>query len=137
MSETCSYDIPRAGMLATVRNRSGVVTAVEPFDGDTGRLHLVHVEYKDSRSPTEERVLWELEPRVRLLEPTALPDTTSADAMPPEDGWRHLAIVLEPLNPDYEPIELIAEDESPVEVIAELIEVIGTEPSIDELGDPR
>ena len=33
-----------------------------------------------------------------------------------EDGWRHLAIVLEPLNPDYEPIELIAEDESPVRV---------------------
>lgn len=48
-----------------------------------------------------------------------------------EDGWRHLAIVLEPLNPDYEPIELIAEDESPVEVIAELIEVIGTEPPVE------
>ena len=58
-----------------------------------------------------------------------------------EDGWRHVAIVLEPLNPDYEPIELclaawIAEDESPVNVIAELIEVIGTEAPIDELGDP-
>ena len=44
-----------------------------------------------------------------------------------EDDWRHLTIVLEPLNPDYEPIELTAEDESPVAVIAELIEVIGTE----------
>ena len=53
-----------------------------------------------------------------------------------EDGWRHLTIVLEPLNPDYEPIELTAEDESPVNVIAELIEVIGTEPPIDELGHP-
>ena len=53
-----------------------------------------------------------------------------------EDGWRHLAIVLEPLNPDYEPIELTAEDESPVNVIAELIEVIGTEAPIDELGVP-
>ena len=51
-----------------------------------------------------------------------------------EDGWRHLTIVLEPLNPDYEPIELTAEDESPVNVIAELIEVIGTEAPIDELG---
>ena len=39
--------VPRAGMLATVRNRRGVVTAVEPFDGETGRLHLVHLEYKD------------------------------------------------------------------------------------------
>ncbi len=53
-----------------------------------------------------------------------------------EDGWRHLTIVLEPLNPDYEPIELTAEDESPVEVVAELIEVLGTEPPTDELGHP-
>ena len=45
-----------------------------------------------------------------------------------DDGWRHLSIVLEPLNPDYEPIELTGEDESPVAVVAELIEVIGTEP---------
>ena len=37
--------VPRAGMLATVRNRRGVVAAVEPFDGETGRLHLVHLEY--------------------------------------------------------------------------------------------
>jgi hypothetical protein len=85
MSETTIYDVPRAGMLATVRNRSGVVAAVEPFDGDTGRLHLVHVEYKDGRSPAEERLLWELEPGRSLLEPTALPDATSAEAMPPED----------------------------------------------------
>ena len=53
-----------------------------------------------------------------------------------EDGWRHITIVLEPLNPEYEPIELTAEDESPVNVIAELIEVIGTEAPIDELGVP-
>ena len=44
-----------------------------------------------------------------------------------EDGWRHLSIVLEPLNPDYEPIELTGEDDSPVEPIAELIEVIGAD----------
>ena len=85
MSETATYDVPRAGMLATVRNRSGVVAAVEPFEGDTGVLNLVHVEYKDGRSPAEERMLWELEPGRRLLEPTTLPDPTSADAMPPED----------------------------------------------------
>jgi hypothetical protein len=39
--------IPRVGMFATVRNRRGVVSAVEPYDGDSGRLHLVHMEYKD------------------------------------------------------------------------------------------
>ena len=43
-----------------------------------------------------------------------------------EDSWRHEVIVLEPLNPDYEPIEITPEDESSVNVIAELIEVIGT-----------
>lgn len=80
-SESASATVPRARMLATVRNRSSVVAAVEPFDGDTGRLHLVHVEYKDSRSPAEERLLWELEPCRNLLEP----DSTGADAMPPED----------------------------------------------------
>ena len=66
--------VPREGMLATVRNRRGVIAAVEPFDGDRGRLHLVHIEYKDDQLPTDESLLWELEPRKALLEPTALPD---------------------------------------------------------------
>ena len=91
-------------MLATVRNRSGVVAAVEPFDGETGRLHLVHVEYKDSRSPVEERLLWELEPGCTLLEPTALPDTGTTDAMAPGDfdallraaRWTALSPYLDP-----------------------------------------
>ena len=65
--------VPRAGMLATVRNRRGVVAAVEPFEGQTGTIHLVHVEYKDAQSPPEERLLWELEPQRDLLEPNALP----------------------------------------------------------------
>ena len=77
--------IPRVGMFATVRNRRGVVAAVEPFDGDTGRLHLVHLEYKDDQFPNEEQLLWELEPRRRLLEPTALPNATTSDPMPAED----------------------------------------------------
>ena len=71
-------------MLATVRNRPGVVAAVEPFDGDDGRLHLVHLEYKDGRSPSEERLLWELEPRGALVEPNALPNPDSSP-MPPKD----------------------------------------------------
>ena len=71
-------------MLATVRNRRGVVAAVEPFDGENGRLHLVHLEYKDWRSPSEERLLWELEPHRALDEPNALPDPANPP-MPPAD----------------------------------------------------
>ena len=77
--------IPRPGMLATVRNRRGVIAAVNPFDGESGRLHMVHVEYKDDLSPDEERLLWELEPQRKLLEPNALPDVHSSEPMPPED----------------------------------------------------
>ena len=77
--------VPRVGMFATVRNRRGVVTTVEPFDGPSGRLHLVHLEYKDDQHPAEERLLWELEPRKVLLEPTALPDAAAGDPMPAED----------------------------------------------------
>ena len=115
MSDSGSATVPRAGMLATVRNRSGVVAAVEPFDGETGRLHLVHVEYKDSRSPVEERLLWELEPGCTLLEPTALPDAGKTDAMAPGDfdallraaRWTALSPYLDPDGtgpPRHEPL---------------------------------
>ena len=53
--------VPRIGMFATVRNRHGVTTGVEPFDGPTGRLHLVHVEYKDDQAPRNEKLIGELE----------------------------------------------------------------------------
>jgi SOS-response transcriptional repressor LexA len=43
----------------------------------------------------------------------------------PDDAWRHQRIVLEPLNPDYEPIVLDDDPERPVRVIAELIDVLG------------
>ena len=76
--------IPRVGLLATVRNRHGVVAAVQPFDGEGGRLHLVHLEYKDLGQPADEQLLWELETGARLVEPTALPDPAQA-AMPPAD----------------------------------------------------
>ena len=45
-----------------------------------------------------------------------------------EDGWRHVRIVLEPVNPDFTPIELKTEEEGSVAVVAELVEVIGSEP---------
>jgi len=85
MTATTNDQIPRIGMFATVRNRRGIVSAVEPFDGDEGRLHLVHLEYKDDQYPQEERLLWELEPVKKLLEPTALPNVCGSDPMPGED----------------------------------------------------
>lgn len=76
---------PRIGMFATVRNRRGLTTGVEPFDGPTGRLHLVSIDYKDDQLPRGEKLIWELEPAGHLLEPTALPSVGSSDPMPVED----------------------------------------------------
>ena len=85
MTPTPATQVPRTGMFATVRNRRGIISAVEPFDGQGGRLHLVHLEYKDDQLPAEEQLLWEIEPRKVLLEPTALPDVGKTDPMPGED----------------------------------------------------
>ena len=63
-------------MFATVRNRRGVEAAVEPFDGESGRLHLVHLEYKNDQLPAEECLLGELEPRkVLLIIPGNMPNS--------------------------------------------------------------
>ena len=103
MSRVASANVPRAGMLATVRNRRGVVAAVKPFAGETGTIHLVHVEYKDTQSPPDERLLWELEPKCDLLEPNALP-RAEEDPMAPADfdalvraaRWTALSPYLDP-----------------------------------------
>ena len=43
-----------------------------------------------------------------------------------ENGWRHVEITLEPLNPAFEPIRLPpTDDEGCVEILAEFVEVIG------------
>ena len=43
-----------------------------------------------------------------------------------EDGtWRHLKITLKPNNSDFKSIELTCEDEGSVQVIAEMLEVVG------------
>lgn len=66
-------------MLATVRNRRGLITSVEPFDhGPEGTFHLVSIEYIDPDGVPEDLLLWEREPAARLLEPSALPDVTAA-----------------------------------------------------------
>lgn len=67
--------IPRVGMLATVRNRRGVISAVEPFgDGNTSSLlHLVTIEFSDADGDAEESLLWERERSPVVLEPNAVP----------------------------------------------------------------
>jgi len=44
------------------------------------------------------------------------------------DSWRHERITLKPLNPDFEPIVLKGADDAELQVIAELVEVLGGEP---------
>jgi hypothetical protein len=66
---------PRVGMLATVRNRRGVISAVDPFAGahNAQLLHLVTIEFSDSDGDAEETLLWERERQPVVLEPNALP----------------------------------------------------------------
>jgi hypothetical protein len=42
------------------------------------------------------------------------------------DAWRHQRIVLRPINPGHAPIVLDEKSEGTVDVIAEVIEVLGT-----------
>ncbi len=79
-------------MFATVRNRRGVIAGVDPYDHE-GRLHLVHLEYKDDQWPQSESLIGEREYReaggrptgAALDEPTALPNVNASGPMPPED----------------------------------------------------
>ena len=55
-------------MMATVRNRRAVITAVEPFSGkDRVQIHLVRVEYTDLEGVPEDSLIWEREPGASLL----------------------------------------------------------------------
>lgn len=75
--------IPRVGMLATIRNRRGVLTAVDPFDaGAAGRFHRVRIEFADGDGESDQDVVWELEPNRWLVEPAALPQVRSTVPMP-------------------------------------------------------
>ena len=42
-----------------------------------------------------------------------------------EGGWRHVKVTLEPDNADFAPIEIATDDEEAVNVVAELVEVLG------------
>jgi len=77
---------PRVGMMATVRNRRGVIVSVEPFDTKTdGRLHIVRVEYADGEGSPDDVLLWERESRRSVLEPAALPRVSDDPPMTEPD----------------------------------------------------
>jgi len=83
---TAQPDLPRVGMLATVRNRRGIIASVDAFDGRAdGRLHLVRVEYTDPDGAPEDLLLWERERNRRLLEPTAMPRVADEPPMNPAE----------------------------------------------------
>ncbi|MBS1830479.1 MAG: DNA helicase [Acidobacteria bacterium] len=72
-------------MLATIRNRRGLIAAVDPFDSPEGRLHLVRIEYTDADGVPEDTILWEREHGRDLLEPNALPRVEADPAMEPRE----------------------------------------------------
>ena len=76
--------VPRVGMSCMIRDRLAVILEVRDFQGRHGRQYVVKINYKDSFSPTEEELLWNIEPGVQLLESAALPAATS-DFMPIAD----------------------------------------------------
>jgi type I restriction enzyme R subunit len=41
------------------------------------------------------------------------------------DSWRHTRITLKPINPDFQPIEITGAEEGELQVVAELVEVLG------------
>jgi SOS-response transcriptional repressor LexA len=49
----------------------------------------------------------------------------SEKAASDEGSWRHVKITLRPNNADFQPIELTTDDEEAVNVVAEVVEVLG------------
>lgn len=47
------------------------------------------------------------------------------------DSWRHTKVTLKPANPAYAPIVLEDVAEDAIQVVAELIQVLGTEPPVE------
>lgn len=83
---SAAQSVPRIGMLATLRNRRGIVTAVEAYDGGIeGRIHMVTVEYTDTDGGPEDHVIWEREVGASLQEPAALPQIRDLPAMRGEE----------------------------------------------------
>lgn len=97
--------VPRPGMVATVRNRRGLVTSVAPYSAaEHGTVHLVGVEYFDPDGSPDDQLLWEREPGATLLPPAALPAINAHPAMVPDEldamvraaRWSALTPYLDP-----------------------------------------
>lgn len=72
--------------MAVVRNRRAMIMGVQPFDADeSGRFHLVEVEYTDGTGVETDEVLWEVEPGTEVLEPSALPRVEHTAPMDPRE----------------------------------------------------
>jgi phage repressor protein C with HTH and peptisase S24 domain len=41
------------------------------------------------------------------------------------DSWRHVRITLKPMNPDFQPIEIMGAEDGELQVVAEFVEVLG------------
>jgi SNF2 family DNA or RNA helicase len=103
--------VPRPGMLATIRKRRGLIVSVDPADSPEGRLHLVRVEYTDSDGVAEDTVVWERESGRHLFEPNALPQVQAEGSMKPAEfdalvraaRWSALTPFLNPDGSDRSP----------------------------------
>lgn len=71
-------NLPREGMMATVRNRRALIARVKPFDTKEGRLHLVELEYTDSEGSPTESVIWEREVAPRAHAASRTPPRAAA-----------------------------------------------------------
>lgn len=98
-----SHRNPDVGMLAIVRNRRGVISDVREYDGESGRVHLVRIDYKDEQRPLDEQLLWELEPFKQLLEPNEIPRSADPpmqaedfDALIRSARWGAISPYLDP-----------------------------------------
>ena len=61
-----------------------------------------------------------------------------SEKAPSDDSWRHVRITLKPLNPDFQPIVLSPDNAERLQVVAELIEVLGDAPrESTRTGDRR
>lgn len=100
-----TYTFPLPGMHATVRNRLAMIANVsssDPLDG-RARCHMVQVEYQDDQEPSQESLLWDLEPHAVCQHPTRLPNPTQSamdsedyDAVLRADRWSATMPYLDP-----------------------------------------
>lgn len=95
-------------MLATLRNRRGIINSVEPYQSSDGIVHLVNVEYVDDDGEMEDQIIWEIEPGAKLLYPAALPNITGDDPMSSNEfdamvratRWSAISPYIDPDGPE-------------------------------------